>query len=52
MSQQFLLSSRARTLSLGTIARMGDVEVEAAFMRWTPKTGQLAKRESSLGAAV
>src|ERR1035441_8849801 len=32
MSQHFLLSARARTLSLGAVLRMTDQEVESAFM--------------------
>lgn len=36
MSQHFLLSSRAKTLSLGQVLRMTDAEAEAAFIavRW------------------
>lgn len=33
MSQHFLLSSRAKTLSLATVFRMSDAEAEAAFRR-------------------
>ena len=37
MSQHFLLSAKARTLSLATVLRMSDEEAEAAFraVRWT-----------------
>ena len=37
MSQHFLLSAKARTLSLGAVLRMTDQEAEAAFrsIRWT-----------------
>ncbi len=37
MSQHFLLSARARTLSLAAVLRMTDLEAEAAFrsVRWT-----------------
>jgi transposase-like protein len=37
MSQQFLLSAKARTLSLGVVLRMTDGEAEAVFrnVRWT-----------------
>jgi transposase-like protein len=42
MSQQFLLSARARTLSLGAVLRMTDQEVESAFMgiRWAETDGK------------
>jgi len=33
MSQHFLLSSRAKTLSLASVARMSDDEVEAVFLQ-------------------
>ena len=41
MSQHFLLSSRARTLSLATVFGMTDAEVEAAFraLRWAATAG-------------
>src|ERR1039458_4550003 len=42
MSQHFLLSARARTLSLGAVLRMTDAEVESAFMgiRWAATDGK------------
>jgi transposase-like protein len=41
MSQHFLLSSRAKTLTLASIARMSDEEAEAAFrkIRWASNDG-------------
>lgn len=41
MSQHFLLSSRARTLSLATVFRMTDAEAEATFrsIRWAETDG-------------
>src|ERR1700733_6576419 len=42
MSQHFLLSSRARTLSLGSVLRMTDEEAEQTFMglRWHEKAAK------------
>ena len=42
MSQHFLLSAKARTLSLATVLRMTDVEAEQAFMaiRWATTDGE------------
>src|SRR5580658_8701682 len=42
MSSHFLLSARARTLSLGTVLRMTDAEAEQAFMavRWPDTNGK------------
>jgi transposase-like protein len=42
MSQHFLLSAKARTLSLSAVLRMGDEEVEAAFVRirWHATAGK------------
>lgn len=42
MSQHFLLSARARTLSLATVARMGEDEARATFqaIRWAAADGQ------------
>jgi transposase-like protein len=42
MSQHFLLSSRARTLSLATVLRLTDQEAEQAFMtvRWAGSDGK------------
>ncbi len=41
MSQHFLLSSRAKTLSLASVMRMGDEEVERVFirLRWSDNNG-------------
>ena len=41
MAQHFLLSSRAKTLSLATVFRMSDAEAETAFrkVRWTETDG-------------
>ena len=41
MSQHFLLSVRARTLSLGVVLRMSDLEAEAVFraVRWPATNG-------------
>jgi transposase-like protein len=42
MSQHFLLSSKARTLSLASVWRMSDLEAEAMFasIRWTETKGE------------
>jgi transposase-like protein len=42
MAQHFLLSAAARTISLGKIFRMKDVEVEATFaaIRWVETAGR------------
>jgi transposase-like protein len=42
MTQHFLLSARARTLSLATVMRMTDPEAEQAFMavRWPDTEGK------------
>jgi transposase-like protein len=42
MSQYFLLSSKARTLSLATVARMSEEEARKAFqaIRWSDNEGQ------------
>src|SRR5580700_7127012 len=42
MAQHFLLSAKARTLSLGAVLRMTDQEVETAFMgiRWQVSEGR------------
>src|ERR1700730_15879833 len=42
MSQHFLLSSRARTLTLASVMRMGDEEVERVFirLRWADNKGE------------
>jgi transposase-like protein len=42
MSQHFLLSAKARTLSLATVMRMTDTEAEQAFMavRWADTDGK------------
>jgi len=42
MSRHFLLSARARTLSLGAVLRMTDEEAEAAFcrIRWGETDGK------------
>src|SRR5438067_6896163 len=42
MPQHFLLSSRARTLSLASVMRMGDEEVERVFirLRWADNKGE------------
>jgi transposase-like protein len=42
MSQHFLLSAKARSLSLSAVLRMTDAEVEAAFVhiRWAATDGQ------------
>lgn len=42
MSQHFLLSAAARTLSLASVARMSDAEAHAKFVaiRWTDNGGQ------------
>jgi transposase-like protein len=42
MSQHFLLSAAARTLSLGAVARMSDEEAHATFVgiRWSDNDGQ------------
>ena len=42
MSQHFLLSAKARTLSLGTVLRMSDAEAEASFaaLRWAATDGK------------
>jgi transposase-like protein len=41
MSQHFLLSSRAKTLTLASVARMSDEEAEAVFrkIRWASNSG-------------
>src|SRR5258707_5751280 len=41
MSQHFLLSSRAKTLTLASVARMSDEEAEDAFrkIRWASNNG-------------
>jgi hypothetical protein len=41
MSQHFLLSSRARTLTLASVTRMSDEEVERVFirLRWQDNSG-------------
>jgi transposase-like protein len=41
MSQHFLLSARARTLSLAAVLRMSDLEAEATFLavRWSATNG-------------
>jgi transposase-like protein len=41
MSQHFLLSSRAKTLTLASVARMSDEEAEAVFrkIRWASNNG-------------
>jgi len=44
VAQHFLLSARARTLSLGTVLRMTDAQAEATFKR------ALAIKERALGA--
>jgi len=43
MSQHFLLSSAARTLSLAKVARMSDEEAFDAFrmIRWSDNEGEL-----------
>ena len=42
MAQHFLLSARARTLSLGTVLRMTDAQAEATFvsLRWAATDGK------------
>jgi transposase-like protein len=42
MSQHFLLSAKARTLSIGAVARMTDLQVEATFraIRWADTAGK------------
>ena len=42
MSQHFLLSAKARTLSLASVARMADEEARAMFraIRWTATDGE------------
>jgi len=42
MAQHFLLSAKARTLSIATIARMGDDEAHATFkaLRWADNGGE------------
>src|SRR3984893_5405680 len=42
MSQHFLLTSAARTLSLASVARMSDEEAERVFvrLRWSENTGE------------
>ena len=42
MAQHFLLSARARTLSLASVARMSDEEARAKFaeIRWAANDGQ------------
>jgi len=53
MSQHFLLSSRAKTLSLGQVFRMSDAEAEDAFrkVRWPDTNGEpVCPRCGALGA--
>ncbi len=42
MAQHFLLSAKARTLSLATVARMSDEEAAEAFrlIRWSDTKGE------------
>lgn len=42
MAQHFLLSARARTLSIGKVQRMTEIQVETAFaaIRWTATNGK------------
>lgn len=42
MSQHFLLSSKARSLSLAKVARMSDEEADTAFrlIRWADTKGE------------
>src|ERR1017187_9218113 len=42
MSQHFLLSSRAKSLSLGTVLRMADAQAETTFaaLRWAATDGK------------
>ena len=42
MSQHFLLSSRAKTLTLSSVARISDEEAEAVFrkIRWASNNGK------------
>ena len=57
MSQHFLLSSRAKTLSLGAVLRMTDEEAEQTFMglRWhetgASRSARTASARSSMSAA-
>jgi transposase-like protein len=53
VSQHFLLSSRAKTLSLGSVLRMADADVEMAFrlVRWNETDGEpVCPACGSLGA--